>query len=569
MLVSYFAALGVETRFSTGTKRDSQALLPQPQEQVKQHPQPSRRRATSAPAGQSKGQQQATARHGKKQQQHQQQQQPSGTQQGAPKSLAQWPPPGVGATKLLQSRAQGGAPPVLSGVPVLPKSIGSDLGFMQFMNRVNKLGTAPPDPFLTGLEGAPTSLPAAASWQAPNPNHPAGGGNGTHASPRKWRDPFKLVNGQHVLDEQFEKFMTSVGLTLPPPPPVRHGALPFVSAPITSSTATSAASSLGSAAFAPPPKTAKDGRTSAAAAAAAAAAAPVAPMAAAAEPSTLAAAATVAAAGPSNSTLPMSTYVPGPSAGWGGAAPPFGAATPQPGAWPAWGAAGSAGVPSYFGAPAGTAMGGTGLGGGALPAAQGAFPAPAPAPGSSNPAYMSLLRAEAAAAQQRRRQAEAQGGSPAAGARATPASSSASSASAPPLQSVAQLRMPTADASRTVKQNADGSWSQGDGMGWRSISGQPPVGAGAAPRGGWAATAPASGAAANLVEHTASPAGAAWPHGGAQAAWPQQPMGAAQAGYGGYGGWSQPAFDPNSASLAGMSAWGLPGPGPAGGPQVA
>ena len=456
---------------------------------------------------------------------------------------------------------------------MLPKSIGSDLGFMQFMNRVNKLGTAPPDPFLTGLEGAPTSLPAAASWQAPNPNHPAGfgafggGGNGTHASPRKWRDPFKLINGQHVLDEQFEKFMTSVGLTLPPPPPTRHGALPFVSAPITSSAATSAAGSLGSAAFAPPPKPSKDGRISAAAASAATAA-PVAPMtAAAAQQHSLAAVAAAAAASPSNSSMPVSAYVPGPGAGaWGGAAPPFGAATPQPGAWPAWGAAGAASVPSYFGAPAGAATGSIGLGGSAAPAAQSAFPAPAPAPGSANPAYMSLLLAEAAAAQQRLRQAEGQGGAP-------PGSSSAS---APSLQSVAQLRMPTADVSRTVKQNADGSWSQGDGMAWRSISGQPPVGAGATPRSGWAATAPAGGAAANLVEHTASPAGAAWPYGGAQAAWPQQqqPMGAAAqagyGGYGGYGGWSQPAaFDPNSASLAGMSAWGLPGPGPAGGPQVA
>jgi hypothetical protein len=140
----------------------------------------------------------------------------------APKSLAQWPPPGIGAAKLLQSRSQDGSPPVLSGVPVLPKSVGSDLGFMQFMSRVNKLGTAPPDPFLTGLEGAPTSLPPAATWQSPNPNHPApGGGNGKHASPHKWRDPFKLVNGKHVLDEQFESFMASVRATLHAPPTTR------------------------------------------------------------------------------------------------------------------------------------------------------------------------------------------------------------------------------------------------------------------------------------------------------------------------------------------------------------
>ena len=147
---------------------------------------------------------------------------------GAPKALAQWPPPGVGAAALLHSRSRGGAPPVLSGVPVLPKSVGSDLGFMQFMARVNKLGTSPPDPFLSGLEGAPTSLPPAATWQAPNPNQPtatvSSGGNGTHVSPRKWRDPFKLVNGQHVLEEQFESFMASVQLpACSPPRATNHG----------------------------------------------------------------------------------------------------------------------------------------------------------------------------------------------------------------------------------------------------------------------------------------------------------------------------------------------------------
>ena len=77
----------------------------------------------------------------------------------------------------------------------------------------------------------PTSnwpMPAAAA-SGPPPGWPLPA-NATAMTPRARRSPFVLnEHGQHVLDEAFERFMATVGLSLlPPPPPLRGGVLPFV-----------------------------------------------------------------------------------------------------------------------------------------------------------------------------------------------------------------------------------------------------------------------------------------------------------------------------------------------------
>ena len=70
-------------------------------------------------------------------------------------------------------------------------------------------------------------MPAAAA-SGPPPGWPLPT-NATALAPRARRSPFVLnEHGQHVLDEAFERFMATVGLSLPPPPPLRGGVLPFV-----------------------------------------------------------------------------------------------------------------------------------------------------------------------------------------------------------------------------------------------------------------------------------------------------------------------------------------------------
>ena len=118
-------------------------------------------------------------------------------------------------------------------------------------------------------------------------------------------------------------------------------------------------------------------------------------------------------------------------------------------------------------------------------------------------------------------------------------------------------QMPKVDTVRKLRQNSDGSWSQGDGVAWQALPRSD-----AAHRAADPTAVPFFGQQKEaLVEHAAG-AGAALPRGLAPTSWQQGPAGAQAWKQQPFGGWQAPGF----ASLAGMQAWGLPGPGPAGGP---
>ncbi len=223
------------------------------------------------------------------------------------------------------------------------------------------------------------------------------------------------------------------------------------------------------------------------------------------------------------------------------------------------------------------------------------------AAGAGSPAYLSWLRAEPAAAAQRElKKAEAEArvrapapatvaraatigepslvGAAAAAAsgvdarRRAPANAAAGSADRRGIVSAGrqgvpaaaphlQLGMPEADASRTLRQNADGSWAH-DGVGWQIGAGSGPAAAGpaaAGPAAAWPAAAWPS-RQTSLVEHV--PVSSTPQMRAGMQGWPQPPA------LGGWQAWRPPTFTPAAISLAGMQAFGLPGPGPAGGPEA-